>query len=417
MRGSAPHPAGDVYSPGFPLFCRHLLNIGKPGKPDKNGKMERRRVKTRYDELKEARQRRAAQQEPPSIQEPPEEKPEKKPEGKNEKGKRNRKRTKSTVKPFLSVVSASLGSAWYKFLIVFCLLLGLSYLFFLRPNSYNILINDEPIAAIGRNYNITQEEFLEIISASMESTLNTPVFPRETVTFRPTNTRENSRITMEQAIMKISGLLNYYIEGGLLIIDGQGLFSVASVALAEEIVRNIAQSYIHNDSTLINAEGTNLIIEPVLIDPETVISPNHAMEILTAATRTIVPHVVQWGESYWSLAMSAGTTPEELMALNSAEINDDLMAGQIILLPLYIPLLDVETLEAFPLITNIAPGVEQRRNSVLPPGASNLVQQGIPGQMQETYHITRLNGREISRILISTEYLTAPVPYIIETAD
>ena len=321
-------------------------------------------------------------------------------------------RKKQKTRPNLSINYSAVAAV-----LALIVAVAVGYMMFLRPNSYRIFIDNEHIATIAHNQ-MDEETFVRTIEAMLSTNHNTNVVLLDEISLRATNTRSNTHIHPNQALQIALAGISYNVEGGLMIVNGSPLFTVASVATAEQIVYDIAHNLAPAGTTVQNVTATNLEIRPNIIFHEEIVNPDVAIATLTDTTREQLPHIVQQGESFWSIAVGLGLSLEDIFALNPAHSeNQGVRVGEVIVVARDIPLLTVVTEEELEVLNYIEPLVEHVVNSSLEQGQTNTLQEGEVGQVRTVFSITRTDGAETSRTLISEEILATPVPYIIEIGN
>ena len=363
----------------------------------------KRRVQSARQRLKQRREERTAESWENTPQQPIQKPKQKKlkPTTPKKKRSRSRLRPSANVNRLISIS-------------VLVIVIISVYFLFIRNNSYRIFIGDTHIATVPFGYT-SQDEFTRLAIAHLESSLNTTVSLSEEIILRPSNTRGGGHVTVDQALTRVANVISYQVEGGAFIVDGVQRFILSSYNMSHELIRYIAQGMAPEGAYITSVTTPNLQIEPVFTDHNETTGWHTALAALTNTTREIIPWVVSSGESFWSIGMQLGLTVEEILELNPALPLDHLLQqGEVITVAMNIPLVTISTTEELDIITNVQPPVEHIHNPALSLGETNVIQQGIPGQMRQLFNISRTNGIETGRSLISQEYLAHPTPYIIE---
>lgn len=296
---------------------------------------------------------------------------------------------------------------------VIILLIGGGYFFFFMPNSYRVFVGEQHVATIAHGQ-IGEYDFIKVVMAMLETSLNTEVTLVDEITLRSSNTRTGTHIHRDQALAQAVANISYKVNGGLFILNGESLFTTLSPSQGSDIIYTIAENLVPQSSQILSVEGYGLQIVPNLIYYEEVVSTAMAVNTLTSATREYLPHVARFGESFWSIANTYNISLNELITLNPDTPPETLREGDVIIVAHDIPLLTILTEEELYIYENIIPPTEHANNPNLAQGQANTLQEGTPGQLRNVYLVMRTNGIETSRTLISEEILAHPTPYIIE---
>ena len=397
---------------------------------DNNFETRKRRVPNSTERLKKRREQRAAKmlgntQAPEEnnefLQSPPKKppKPQKPKKPKNIYPKRELpesvrgepKRSSFNIPPFLSFFTNINNLITVGVLLIVVITV---HFFFIRSNSYRIFVGDYHIATIPFGYT-TGDDFIELLVARIESELGTTIHITDEIVMRPSNTRGGGHITVEQALTLVSNDISYQVEGAVFVVDGTERFIVPSRAIANELIAYTAQSLAPPDSYITSVDTAGLEIVTRFVDYVLTINRQAALTAIGATTRETMPWVVVDGQSFWSIGAQLGISVEEIFALNPALGSDHvLQPGEIITVAMDVPLFTIHTTEEMGVILSVQPPTEHVNNPGLALGETNIIQEGQPGQMRQVFSISRTNGVETSRHLISQEHLTHPTPYIIE---
>lgn len=285
-----------------------------------------------------------------------------------------------------------------------------------RRNAYEILVDNVPISVISMSNETTEEDFTKLAVATLEAQVNTTVLVNEEVSFRAVNSFGRSINTLEHAIRTVSEEFTYKVEAGRILVDGVEVAIVSSVMEAESIYRELIQPFI-NDSVNIVDSGflEDVQIIPYFVYDEDIVSRDIALSRLTTTTSEIQVYEVVVGDTLSTIASSAGMTLPELVEHNPGlTITTPIRVGDQINLSVIIPFLNVYTEEELILTETLPYNIEHIPNDSEHVSFSRVVQTGIEGQSNETYHIRRVNGEEVERRSVEVEIVAHPTDRIVE---
>lgn len=188
--------------------------------------------------------------------------------------------------------------------------------------------------------------------------------------------------------------LSFLTEAVLLLVDGNPVVHVGGGEAVEEVRVLLSRAYIsqENNVELVEVELTEEICgEKDMIYPGEVYTP---VEVVSMLTRQSLPS-------------------EELLASRSAGIlsragrtGDDVDTE--------IPAVNVKTVEEVTVEERVPFTTTYQYNSNMYSEESRIISRGVDGRRQAAYRITRENGEEVSRELISQEIITHPVAQVVE---
>ncbi|MCL1935428.1 MAG: LysM peptidoglycan-binding domain-containing protein [Defluviitaleaceae bacterium] len=267
--------------------------------------------------------------------------------------------------------------------------LTILYFIFIHPNSYRVFLGDDYISNI--EINSATEEGLQLsIEGLFRNNLNTDVKLVEAIRFERVNTRARDRNTVEQTINMMLQSATYLVYASSFYVDNEYIATVINSDAANTIVNLIAKNYISQNANILRIDAENLQIVNDFKEPENVTSIDNALNNLMRYTRETAIHTVVSGDSFWSIANTYNMLIEEIFELNNhINPNHVLNVGEVLFVYINIPLVNIITEEELEIFTN----VEQ------PQGGAVL------GRHRQILNITRLNGVEISRNVVFSEYI------------
>jgi len=287
------------------------------------------------------------------------------------------------------------------------------FLFFVMPNSYRIIVGGEHVATISSSEPVNQEEFLNIVLAKIADNYGTTVLPNEELSFSRTNSR--NIVSLDQALVRAAAAFTYQLEGGTFVVNGTPMLTVASFAEAVNIRDYLAAQLLPEGAHIVSVEVLNLEIRRNFVNDYQITARDTAIRRLTDTTIEVRPYTVAFGDSFWSIANDAGVSLDVLMTHNpNRTTNDRLREGDQLTVPTQIPLLTIRTEEEIEVITPVPSPVHHMYNIHERTGFRSVIQQGEDGEHKEIFVITRVNGVETDRRLISAEYISLPTETIIE---
>ena len=146
-------------------------------------------------------------------------------------------------------------------------------------------------------------------------------------------------------------------------------------------------------------------------------APHDLFARLDRPVRTAYRYVVQGGDSVHRIATRFGVQQQEILLENNLTINCIIHPGQVLVINLRGPFINVYTIEESSRIEVLNREVQIVPVNDLPPGGTRLIQEGRDGEHRAVTRITRRNGIEIDREYISGEILIEQQPRIIEQGE
>lgn len=147
--------------------------------------------------------------------------------------------------------------------------------------------------------------------------------------------------------------------------------------------------------------------------PNQILSVDAAVELLTSGSIEKVLYEVQAGDVLGGIANKSGLKLSELLELN-ADITEDtvLKIGQQLNVTALKPFLSVVV--AYETLVDEVIDFEKvsKDDNTLPKGETNIIQKGVDGKKQATYHLVEINGVHSEKSVVAEEILVEPIDQI-----
>jgi len=186
--------------------------------------------------------------------------------------------------------------------------------------------------------------------------------------------------------------------------DGQAVLdALVAEALAKE-----------QDASIISTSFLETVtLTPVSVNLNSVTSTEEALASIKAGKEAVKIHVVQKGESFWSIAKKYGISVATLQKLNP-DVPEKLRIGQELQLTKLQPLINVVVNKIVVAEESIPFGEIVQESSSLLKGEYAIVTPGIEGTKSVTYQISEADGEPLSKVVLEEVVLTEPVAQVID---
>lgn len=167
---------------------------------------------------------------------------------------------------------------------------------------------------------------------------------------------------------------------------------------AQKIDRNM-QKYSFNEE---------IMIRSCYVAAEKILDEVAAKESLEAGRLEQLDYTLQEGDNIWDIAMAHDTTEARIIELNQETIEDTtkMQIGQVIKVEALRPILSITTVEEATFKELIPCEIEYRESKKLYEGETITLQEGGDGMKSLTVEVTKVNGEEVSRKLVSETTLS-----------
>jgi len=189
-------------------------------------------------------------------------------------------------------------------------------------------------------------------------------------------------------------------------LNGQALGVIDSKAEFNNMLQELKTAYTSGDT--ISAEFVEEIrVNPVFLADE-VLTIDQMRTILTENTTGETTYTVVSGDTFNAIAYRNDMSMSDLKALNPDVNVNKLSVGQVLNVKELIPRLSIRTVEKSVYFEPIPCPVQTKDDPNIYKGSSKIITQGVEGEALVTANVTRVNGVEKERQVLSSETLREP---------
>lgn len=249
----------------------------------------------------------------------------------------------------------------------------------------------------------------EILKAN--AALGQPGRPGAKVTYRRVRVAQEDCLTQAQLKERLEEALNLYTRATVVQVDGQDRFFFKDRQTASAFLQAVVKTYAARPEKKA-AFAEKITITTRRVPVSRLMSVAEAVAVVRRGIEERWRYTVKEGDTLWDIARAQGLAVEDVIAANPGMNPDRLSIGQVIRLRREKPVLTVvQEYEAAKVETIPFPR-EVRYDRSLHRGQVKIVKYGKPGKKEITYRIKVENGVEVSRTVIRTAELEAPVKQI-----
>lgn len=292
-------------------------------------------------------------------------------------------------------------------------MLGLGYTAYkvneINTRAFAVSLDGEQIGIVR-----TEDEALSImeqIKKDLSDTYNAECVLDKEISFEPTHAKDAELISNKDLRKKIESEIDFLVAGYTISIDGKSIGTVKSEYDAKFIVDAIKEPYIKE----VEGELKEVkILEHIEINKEEVAvnslsTPTELVELIKVGTDEIKTHVVEVGESFWTIARMYDTTVDNLVEANPDKNPSKLQIGDEIKLVVPTSMLTVATVEKteYTKATDYETIVEESASMY-----KNQQKVKVEGQKGESFVVAnqvKHNGRLVEEEILDEKVLKEPV--------
>ncbi|NPV69809.1 MAG: peptidoglycan DD-metalloendopeptidase family protein [Firmicutes bacterium] len=222
-------------------------------------------------------------------------------------------------------------------------------------------------------------------------------------------------LTPEALTEVLQKTLQFSATAYVIQVEGKDVVALRDRSAAEFTMEEVSQAYAGEASrkgTSSKVEQARVLQQVEIVEKrvpaETLKEPDEAKQILLRGTDRVQLHVVQKGDSLWTIANANGMTVEQVRKANPQLAGDRLKIGQTLNLIVPEPYVNVVTVETVTQEIAIPFEVDVEYDDSKWPWEQAITRRGVAGCKQVVLEISRKDGREVARRIVSENLLSEP---------
>ncbi len=263
-----------------------------------------------------------------------------------------------------------------------------------------------------------QEELPAILAdlqAKAADNYDLPVVLVENVTlekvFRPAGEADAQQVTAQ-----LRHLLSYKVAAKMVTVNERDVFPVKTEKDVEKVIELVQNAYITCQENVLLEKvliGEKISFRNCYVYPEELHDAGTLVSFLLQGTNRREVYLVSRGDSLWKIARDNNLSVETLKEANPQINGDALQEGDEISLVKAEPLINVTTVERLKAEESIPFETEYTYDSNLWQTQSRVLNNGVLGQKEVVYQITKENGVEVKRDKLQETILKEPEARVI----
>lgn len=283
----------------------------------------------------------------------------------------------------------------------------------INTRAFNVYLGSDMIGTVR-----SEEEALKImedIRADLCDTYGADGVLDQELTFEATHAKNDALIGQSDFRKSIESKIDFLVAGYSIRIAGEDVGFVKSEEEVKSIIEEIKAPFIEASEGEI--KEVNLLEDVLIVKdklPLNKLSENsEIVEYIKTGSDEIKTHVIEVGESYWTIAMMYDTTVDELMSANPDKDPGRLKPGDEVKLVVPTSKLTVEVVEelAYTQATDFETIVET--DASMYTNQSKVKVEGVKGESHIVANQVKQNGRLVEKEIISEEVIKEPVNKVV----
>ena len=294
------------------------------------------------------------------------------------------------------------------------LLVFTSIFVYASGKAYTVKVNGVEICKV-RNPK-TVESSLHILKQKYQEKADSEISFSSEITYEKTRA-SSKEILKDDALVEVLGKnVEFKVQGCSLYADGNIIAVLKTKEKAEELLKEIQdRSLAGADRSKIKEIGfaEKVELKDEFIDASEIADKEEIIDFIIKGTNEIRTHEVKSGESFWSISRKYNMSLSDLEKANPGVNSERIQIGQVINLIVPKPLISVKTVETITFIEKAEFDQKVEFSSSMYKDETSIRVKGIYGEKEVVADVTKVNGIETGRTILSEKMIKEPKTQII----
>ncbi len=285
----------------------------------------------------------------------------------------------------------------------------------ISTEAFAVYLGDEEVGIVREKENISH--LLEKIEEEFCDKYNINCIVNEELKFESINAEDNDIDNIKELRDKISSKLTFLVSGYVLLIDDVEVGVLKTREDAEEAIKRFKESVTETDDEDSKVKDIKILEDVKIVKKQVALSDigkvEDALKFIETGSEEVRTHIVEAGESFWTIAKLYDMDVYEIIDANPDLIPEKVYPGEEISLKVPKTMLTIETIEERDYYEDIDYSVEIQVDNSMYKTQEKVKTKGIKGKNKIVTKIVKHNGRVVDEEIISKEVVEKPVNEII----
>lgn len=284
--------------------------------------------------------------------------------------------------------------------VVLYLTVTLSLYALFAGNACAVKVNGEVIA-IAADETTAKKALAELVDYKTREAGSTVSYVEE-ISYKGIRVKNETEdiLGFEELKAQMSGALTFRMQGAAILVNGEEKVFLRSRQEAETLLGWLKSVYPIEPADQL-AFKENVEIADTHTDIDRAMDIEDAKKMVLLGTNKIVQYMVKDGDNLWDISRAVNIDLDQIIFTNPGMDPENLSIDQVLYLSRETPLITVVATREVTVDEKIAYPVNVKYDDGLLLGEKLIISEGVPGERTVTYRITRENGLETGREVLS----------------
>ncbi len=285
----------------------------------------------------------------------------------------------------------------------------------IRTRAFVVYFGEEQIGIVR-----DQEQALNIlddIKRELSNTYNIDIVLNKDISFEDTHAKDNLLTSSVELKSNIKSKMTFLVSGYALLVDNKEVGFSKTKQELEDIIETIKNPYLDKIGEDSNVKEVSFIedvkIEKKDIPLNKLSKKEELLQFIQTGEEEIKTHVVEVGESLWTIAKIYDMSVDDLIAANTDKNPEKLQIGDEIKLLVPKSLLTVETVEEVQYTEKTDYEIKVEYDNNMYKTEKKVKVEGSEGESQYIAKIIKHNGVVVEKEILNEEVIKKPVDELV----
>jgi murein DD-endopeptidase MepM/ murein hydrolase activator NlpD len=279
-----------------------------------------------------------------------------------------------------------------------------------HSNACGVLANGSLIA-IAADENSARKAVDDLVKLKSGQT-GRPVDVLEKIKYKGIRINKEYVLNQEALQEELDNALTFKTKGAVILVNGEQKVLLKDIQDAETLLTWLKAVYPVEPGDQLGFKEEVGVVE-THVDLENTLDLATAQKQVLLGTNKIVEYKVKDGDNLWDIARAVKIDMDQIVFTNPGMDPENLSIDQVLYLSKEAPLITVLATRETTVDEKIPCPVDVRYDDKLLLGDKEVITEGIPGEKTVTYRITRENGFETGREILSQNVKSEPTTEVV----
>lgn len=285
----------------------------------------------------------------------------------------------------------------------------------LNTRAFAVYLGNNEVGIVREKEEVSQ--LVDKIQKELSDKYNIHCIINKKLSFKDINAKDDDISTAKELTENIKSRLTFLVSGYALLIDGEEVGVLKKKEDVEEVINKFKGSFNKTNDENSEIKEIYILEELDIVKREVPLSkikgPKEVLELIETGSEEIKTHIVEAGESIWTIANLYEMGVDEIMEANPDLDPEKVYPDDKIYLKVPKSLLTVETIEELNYLEDIDYEVKFEEDNSMYKTQKKVKTKGVQGKNEVIAKVVKHNGNIVSKEVIKEKVVEKPVNEII----